>query len=191
MLVSLSLPWMSDSTPAIGSNFQDFLTTSSLFLLQLFHTFEKNVADDGERFRADLVERILRSVPVTVIRKIPDDIHRGHASLQEGIMVILGACTLIYKNGRVAQLGCGIPNEIDQCRRGTGFAQETGFAAADDIRQQKCFDLFDVAGGGKARGHLTTAVTAVGIAPALHGLFAIKEGDPDCELSFLRAEQTS
>src|SRR5258708_39701881 len=63
-------------------------------------------------------------------------------------------------------------------------------AAADEVRQQKCPDLFDFAAGGEARSHLAAAVAAIGIAPLLHGFFAIEEGDPDGIFSVLGAEQT-
>src|SRR2546430_10427768 len=43
------------------------------------------------------------------------------------------------------------PNEVDQSRRGTGFAREISFVAANDVRQQKCPDLLEVAAGGKLR----------------------------------------
>src|SRR5882762_345895 len=66
-----------------------------LLRLKLLDRFQENVAGDGERFGTDFVERILRSVPVAVIQEVADDIHRGHASLQEGIVVILGGCSLI------------------------------------------------------------------------------------------------
>src|SRR5216684_6241754 len=63
-------------------------------------------------------------------------------------------------------------------------------AAANDIREQKCPDFLDVAAVGEARGHLAAAVTAVGVAPLLHGLFPIEEGDPDGVLSPLGTKQT-
>jgi hypothetical protein len=61
----------------------------------MLHGFQNNVAGDGEHLWADFVERILRSVPITVVQEIPDDIHRGNAALQEGIVVIFGGCILI------------------------------------------------------------------------------------------------
>jgi hypothetical protein len=49
--------------------------------LELFQGLEKDVADDGEGPGADFVERILRSMPVTVVRKVSDDIHCGNTAL--------------------------------------------------------------------------------------------------------------
>src|SRR5258708_38166903 len=63
--------------------------------LKLLDRFQENVAGDGQRFGTDFVESILRSVPVTVVYKVADDIHGGHSSLQEGIMIILGGGTII------------------------------------------------------------------------------------------------
>src|SRR6266852_4919003 len=65
---------------------------STSFGLKLLDRFQENVASDGQGFGADFVERILRSVPVTVIHEVADDVHGGNAALQEGIMVVLGGC---------------------------------------------------------------------------------------------------
>ena len=45
-----------------------------LFLLKLFQAFQEYVADAAQRFSADLVECVLRRVPVTVVYKITDDV---------------------------------------------------------------------------------------------------------------------
>src|SRR5260370_18051047 len=67
--------------------------SATLLSLKLFHGFEKNVASDAERLWANFVERILRSVPLTVVQKVPDDIHAGTATLYEEIMIISPVCT--------------------------------------------------------------------------------------------------
>ena len=102
---------MSDSkrkkkrSPRPFGHAQNKESASTSIRLELLYAFQKNVAGNGERLGADFVERVLGRVPVTVVQKVSDDIHRGNASLQEGIMVILGGCNLIQKNAGVAQLG--------------------------------------------------------------------------------------
>jgi hypothetical protein len=64
------------------------IESGDLFCLELFNGFEEDVANDGESFGADFVEGILRCVPVTVVHKIPDDIHGGNTALHKGVMVI-------------------------------------------------------------------------------------------------------
>src|SRR5580700_2713076 len=62
------------------------------FCLELLHALQKNVADDGESFGADFVERVLRRVPVvdvaagTVIEV--NHIHRGDVAFQKGLMIV-------------------------------------------------------------------------------------------------------
>jgi len=61
----------------------------------------------------------------------------------------------------------------------------------NDVRQQKCSDLLEVAARGKLCGHLAAAVAAVGIAPNFDGFFTIdKKAIQTAYLPCLRAEQT-
>ena len=60
--------------------------------LELFDAFEKNVADDGQGFGADFVERILRSVPVIDVAAGAvieiDYVHRWNVAFQKRLMIV-------------------------------------------------------------------------------------------------------
>src|SRR6266705_2905743 len=147
------------------------------------------MSNDGERAGADFVEIVFGCMPVTVVYKVSDDIDGGNAAAHERIMVVFGGGLLIPKKGRIAQLISGVPHEVDQSRCGTGFAREISLAAANDVRQKKCSDLLEVAAGSKLSGHLTAAITAIGIAPLPHCFFAVEESNPHGVSSMLRAQE--
>src|SRR5438445_13361559 len=92
----------------------------------------------GERPGADFVEIVLGGMPVTILRKVSDHIHRGDPALQERIMIVFGGKGFIQKKRRVAEPVSGIPKQIDQSWRGTGFTRKPGGVSAHYVCQQNC-----------------------------------------------------
>src|SRR5947209_19594486 len=94
------------------------------------------------------------------------------------------------KDVAVAKFLGNSPNNVHQpfCRRNLAF--EAGRAGTDDIREHEGFNFAEVATDGELGGHLAAAVAAVGVAPFLHGFFAIDEGDPNVVAIVLGAKES-
>src|SRR5256884_1201049 len=83
------------------------------------------MSDKGERPGADFVEIVLGGMPVTILRKVSDHIHRGDPALQERIMIVFGGKGFIQKKRRVAEPVSGIPKQID--RKSTRLNSSHGY----------------------------------------------------------------
>ena len=72
-----------------------------LFGLKLLDALKKNVTNDSNALRADLIERIVYCVPVRNLKV--DYIYRRNAAFQEYDVVIYSRGRLIHKDIRVAE----------------------------------------------------------------------------------------
>src|SRR5579872_7600630 len=97
---------------------------AALTLIQQANGFEERVAGDGQAFRAELVQRVLVSVPVRIVVAVVeiDQVSAGHASLHEGDVVVLVARLLSKEIRLPAVFRGGLVNQVLQPGRGVQVA---------------------------------------------------------------------
>src|SRR5579862_6872581 len=104
---------------------------AQLFGLELFYGFEDYVADDGQRFGADFVQRVLGGVPVGDFQV--DDVDGFDAAGAEGLVVVVDGGGRVDEDAGVPETIRRGPDQIVEGFVGVGVALEAKFAAADDV----------------------------------------------------------
>src|SRR5260370_35674071 len=89
------------------------IETKDSLRLELLHGFQEYMANNGEAFRADFVEGILRRVPIgNFIFAAADNVRGGHATLQKRLVVVVERAFVILKDTGVPPARRHLPNQV-------------------------------------------------------------------------------
>src|SRR5271157_2115306 len=154
---------------------------AGLLRLQFLHRFHNRMPHNRHRSRANLVDRILRRMPVRHIVEIKvDDIHRRNTPLRKRKMVVAADIgRFIQENLGIAKFRRGPPHQIHQPFRGFAVGPEVWPASPNQVRQYERLHLLQISAVRQPRRHLPASVPVIRIHPLLvYCLFPVEKRDP-------------